>query len=157
MAYLLLISFIIHGITLVIIRQFKIKLDQPAITKQTLDQQQKEIEELLAVYLLEIREENDKMIKLIDQQAKQKPQPNAKQEKVVSQTPRNPVIKSSKQEVKYQEYQPFMPVEEETVVEPSFAAQVLSLSERGDSIETIAKKLNRGKTEVELLIKFHQK
>lgn len=157
MAYLLLISFIIHGITLVIIRQFKIKLDQPAITKQTLDQQQKEIEELLAVYLLEIREENDKMIKLIDQQAKQKPQPNAKQEKVVSQTPRNPVIKSSKQEVKYQEYQPFMPAEEETVVEQSFAAQVLSLFERGDSIETIAKKLNRGKTEVELLIKFHQK
>lgn len=157
MAYLLLISFIIHVVTLVIIRQLKVKLDQPSITKQTLDQQQKEIEELLAVYLLEIREENDKMIQLIDQQAKHESQEKIKEATIVEQPPRKPIMEARQQEDKYQDYQPFMPKEEETVVEPSFAAQVLSLAERGDSIETIAKKLNRGKTEVELLIKFHQK
>lgn len=157
MDYLLLISFIIHAVTLVIIRQLKVKLDQPSITKQTLDQQQKEIEELLAVYLLEIREENDKMIQLIDQQAKHVPQEKIKEATIVEQPPRKPMMEARQQENKYQDYQPFMPEPEEAVVEPSFAAQVLSLAERGDSIETIAKKLNRGKTEVELLIKFHQK
>lgn len=157
MAYLLLISFIIHAVTLVIIRQLKVKLDQPSITKQTLDQQQKEIEELLAVYLLEIREENEKLIQLIDQQAKREPQEKPLEAINVEQPPRKPIMEARLQEDKYQDYQPFMPKEEEPVVEPSFAARVLSLAERGDSIETIAKKLNRGKTEVELLIKFHQK
>ncbi|HHU20765.1 MAG TPA: hypothetical protein GXZ58_11250 [Bacilli bacterium] len=154
MAYLLLISFIIHAITLVVIRQLKAKVDQPSMTKQTLDQQQKEIEELLAVYLLEIREENDKLIQLIDQQPKR--EPVKKQIRSFDQSQETPTSTNIQAETKYQDYQPFVPDDQEPVVEQSFAAQVLSLAERGDTPEAIAKKLNRGKTEVELLIKFHQ-
>ncbi|GAA4059900.1 DUF6115 domain-containing protein [Amphibacillus indicireducens] len=154
MAYLLLISFIIHAITLVVIRQLKAKVDQPSMTKQTLDQQQKEIEELLAVYLLEIREENDKLIQLINQQPKK--EPVVKQPKSVDKSQEVPMPTKLETEAKYQDYQPFVPDDQEPVVEQSFAAQVLSLAERGDTPEAIAKKLNRGKTEVELLIKFHQ-
>lgn len=155
MAYLLLISFIIHAITLVIIRQLKAKVDQPSLTRQTLDHQQKEIEELLAVYLLEIREENDKLIQLIDQQPKR--EPVIKQTKSVEQSQEKPTSTNPQKEAKYQDYQPFIPDDQAPVVEQSFAAQVLSLAERGDTPEAIAKKLNRGKTEVELLIQFHQK
>src|SRR5690625_2486291 len=121
MAYLLLISFIIHAITLVIIRQLKAKVDQPSLTKQTLDQQQKEIEELLAVYLLEIREENDKLIQLIDQQPKR--EPVIKQTKSVEQSQEKPTSTNPQKEAKYQDYQPFIPDEPAPVVEQSFAAQ----------------------------------
>src|SRR5690625_998068 len=67
MGYLLLISFILHVITFVFIRQLKVELDKSKQDKEHLDKQQKEIEELLAVYLLEIREENEKLLEAIDQ------------------------------------------------------------------------------------------
>lgn len=38
----------------------------------------------------------------------------------------------------------------------SLSAQVLLLQKKGDSIEQIAKKLGKGKTEIELLLKFRQ-
>ncbi len=162
MGYLLLISFIIHGITLVIIRQLKIKIDQPAVTKQTLDQQKKEIEELLAVYLLEIREENDKLLEAINHKTETKSKVNTGS---IDRQVQKPILSSTQQTTstakpeteKYKDYQPLLPKDEEEPVETSFAAQVLALADRGYSAETIAKELNRGKTEVELLIKFHQR
>lgn len=44
----------------------------------------------------------------------------------------------------------------QSVVEPSFNEQVNTLFEQGLSIEDIAKQLKRGKTEIELLVKFQR-
>ena len=45
----------------------------------------------------------------------------------------------------------------EDKLETSLEAQVFQLAKQGISIEEIAKKLNRGKTEIELMIKLHKK
>jgi hypothetical protein len=47
---------------------------------------------------------------------------------------------------------------EETLYEQeeSFIQQILNLEKQGNSIEEIAKKLNKGKTEIELLLKFQE-
>lgn len=153
MEYLLLISFIIHAITFVIIRQLKIKIDRPSEDNARFEQQQKEIEELLAVYLLEIREENEKLVDLIDQSDRLTSTP-------ITETKKNDAPLESepnKAAEKYSSYQPIEPDDQADTVEPSFAAQVLSLHAQGTTPEAIARQLNRGKTEVELLIKFHHK
>lgn len=152
MYYLLLISFIIHALTFVTIRQLKVKLDQPNDSKEMMAEQQKQIEELLAVYLLEIREENEKLLDLIHQGHQTVPPKEQKRE--------TPVVQADPENLtteKYQAYQPIIPDEEEDIIEQSFAAQVLSLAEQGETAEAIAKKLSCGKTEVELLLKFQQK
>ncbi|WP_440895334.1 DUF6115 domain-containing protein [Amphibacillus sp. Q70] len=149
---LLLISFLIHILTFVMIRQLKVKLDQPNENKKVLAQQQKQIEELLAVYLLEIREENEKLLDLINKGQQSASQKDSKSEAPLTQNESELNATTEK----YQDYQPIVP-DEEDIVEQSFAAQVLSLAEQGYTAETIAKKLNCGKTEVELLLKFQQK
>ncbi|MFJ7735204.1 hypothetical protein ACIQ2D_02580 [Lysinibacillus sp. NPDC097287] len=44
---------------------------------------------------------------------------------------------------------------EEEQLEPTFEEQVILLSKQGKTVEGIAKQLQKGKTEIELLLKFH--
>jgi len=158
MGYLLLISFILHVITFVFIRQLKVELDKSKQDKEHLDKQQKEIEELLAVYLLEIREENEKLLEAIDQN-NQRPKNTITEEKkaddILSKPEKKLEPKESIEPERYQDYQPIEPNVQEDTVEQSLAAQVLSLHEKGVQPEAIAQQLNRGKREVELFIRFH--
>ncbi|MEG0384080.1 MAG: hypothetical protein RR642_04910, partial [Solibacillus sp.] len=53
-----------------------------------------------------------------------------------------------------------MPIEQEVVAEaiqkePTYEEQVISYHKAGMSIESIAKTMQKGKKEIELLIKFH--
>lgn len=155
--FLLLISFIIHIITLVIIRQLKVKLAEPAVIRDEINQEKKEIEELLAVYLLEIREENEKVISALDDSKYSREPDKQKADEIQNNnvTSQNPVNDLEQEE--YKSYQPPMENEQPDVMEQSFAAQVLSLYNKGETIETIARKLDKGKTEIELIVKFQQK
>ena len=64
---------------------------------------------------------------------------------------------ASKEQIEYEDYQPpALEVEETEMYEQSNTAKVLSLSKQGYSAEEIAKKLQLGKGEVELMIKFYQ-
>lgn len=155
--FLLLISFIIHIITLVIIRQLKVKLAEPAVIRDEINQEKKEIEELLAVYLLEIREENEKVISALDDSKYSREPDKQKADEIQNNnvTSQNPVNDLEQEE--YKSYQPPMENEQPDVMEQSFAAQVLSLYNKGETIETIARKMDKGKTEIELIVKFQQK
>lgn len=159
--FLLLISFIIHAVTFVIIKHLKTKVDQPAVAQEEIIQQKKEIEDLLAVYLLEIREENEKVIASLANnkgtQMSGESSNNVVIDKVKDQeiTDKEPERSSNRKPLK--DYQPPVDNSEPDRVEQSFAAQILSMYNQGNSIETIARKLDRGKTEIELLVKFQQK
>ncbi|QOR68584.1 hypothetical protein IM538_10970 [Cytobacillus suaedae] len=65
----------------------------------------------------------------------------------------NPTI--SKQEKGKTETKSTLKVKDDLYVQ-SLSAQALLLQKKGDSIEQIAKKLGKGKTEIELLLKFRQ-
>lgn len=97
---------------------------------------------ILDSYMEEIRRENDKLQNLIEQ-SEDKTEHEHKIE-----YPSTPVYNP-----------PMIPSEEKTEdqVETSLTAKILSLAEKGFAAEEIAKKLQCGKTEAELILKFHRK
>ncbi|SFM31798.1 hypothetical protein SAMN04487943_11345 [Gracilibacillus orientalis] len=152
---LLLLSFIIHIVTFVIIRQLKLKQDMLTTTEDNVNQQVKNIEDTLAVYLVELKEENENFVKQVGKLNDNKSVNNKNKQE--QQQVRQPVAEfdTSKDTT---EYQPISHVEQvEDVVERSTTASVLHLHEKGHTVDEIAKKLDKGKTEVELLLKFQQK
>lgn len=141
---LLLISFIIHLLTFVVIKQLKEHLARPDQIMSELTEKQKEIEDLLAVYLLEMREENIRLESLLNQD--EEGQVPMNEEKLMLREKEN----------NYQAFRPIVSTDKKDIVEQSTEGKVLSLYENGESVESIARKLNRGKTEIELYLKFSQ-
>lgn len=166
MLYLLIfISFIVHIVTFIYIKTVNNRvLSAEALTKKQTEQK-KEIEELLAVYLLEIREENENLVETLNNRTnttQEKKDKSGVGQMVESNDENNHTSTRSSAEDystvnQTTSYQPPEIEEGEETFEPSLQAQVLSLYKNGDNIETIARKLNCGKTEVELLVKFQQK
>ncbi|MFB1049546.1 DUF6115 domain-containing protein [Paraliobacillus sp. JSM ZJ581] len=167
MLYLLIfISFFIHMITFIYLKTVNNRVLSSEELLQKQAEQKKEIEALLAVYLLEIREENEKLVETLQQPVEQsKKQPQAfktdRSEALYNKDDNNNLANKAdeKQLLNEQEmdYQPPKIEEVEGSFKPSFQAKVLSLYDKGNTVETIARKLNCGKTEVELLVKFQQK
>lgn len=162
--FLLLISFLLHVFTFIMIKVLKDRITQPDIVLAKQAEQQKEMEELLAVYLLEIREENEKVVSML--QVKQsanevkRDSSDAKDEEVTEEGAYQKVtqVKRPKEPRKPEvDYQPPTVNDYQDTIEKSLSAQVLSLHNQGETIESIARKLDCGKTEIELMIKFHQK
>jgi len=60
-------------------------------------------------------------------------------------------------EKEMQPIEDFQPAAFQDEVETSLEAQILQLHTNGETIDDIAKKLNCGKTEAEIIIKMHQK
>lgn len=174
MAYLLAISFSLHLITLFIIVVLvqKTNLIKPSLRSNNQEQEKlkQEIEDLLVAYTIEMKEENEKLINKLVQ--KRKTQEKVQTETVKSyektrdqtyqtatKTESPALLKPSpKRNYQTDEHSYVPPIVEETedVVEQSSIAQILSLAKQGYSAKAIAKRLNIGDGEVELLLKFHK-
>ncbi|WP_112180869.1 DUF6115 domain-containing protein [Paraliobacillus zengyii] len=163
--FLLLISFLLHVFTFITIKVLKDRIMEPDDVIEKQAQQQKEMEELLAVYLLEIREENEKIVSMFEKQKSSSkknnvsspPKINNEQEKKYEKAVQINETVTSNEPEPITEYQPPIGDDFQDTVEQSLSAQVLSLYNQGESIESIARKLDSGKTEIELMIKFHKK
>ncbi|GAB2563325.1 hypothetical protein [Gracilibacillus alcaliphilus] len=160
---LLLISFLIHVATFIIIRQFKLKLDTYGDMEQDIKEQAKAIEDTLAVYLIDIRQENNELLQRLE---------NARHIQTETEQPVNNVAEDPQPATEAPvEQEPvadlplsppdFQPItvddKVEDKVEQSLAAKALHLQAKGYTVEEIAKQLNKGTTEIELLLKFQQK
>ncbi|TPE69608.1 DUF6115 domain-containing protein [Halalkalibacterium halodurans] len=165
MSTIAIISLILHGVTFLWI----ITLVQKLSLKETETDHKKtvkEIEDLLAAYTLEMKEENEKLLKQFEAMRKV---PVAKEPEDASTlaTPAKPMSEPEPEAVR--ESDPAPPEEQEesvppwldgsndeaVIVETSDQSRVISLAKQGLSVEEIAKKLNMGKGEVELLLKFY--
>ncbi|PWU68846.1 DUF6115 domain-containing protein [Gracilibacillus dipsosauri] len=164
---LLLLSFLIHIITFIVIRHLKMKQQNIEDIEANVLEQVEKMEDSLALYLVEMKEENQKFLEQIDlmdnpsveiteavqqNQLKKKttnevPQPNKPEEGTVR------IPKDNE----YEDYQPITDGIQKDTVEQSLTAQILHLSQKGMTSDEIAKKLDKGKTEIELLLKFQQK
>ncbi|WP_100373180.1 DUF6115 domain-containing protein [Bacillus sp. FJAT-45037] len=175
--YLLVISLLLHGVTILWMFTLAKKESVTNTSDVSGDRIKQEIEEMLFAYTLEMKEENERLLQEIKKtkQIKRsendtlKP-PDAKginldestrptmveQPKGVNRVPKAYVKEESVNE--HSEYMPPMMKEEDpaTIFEQSDTANVLMLFKRGLSIEQIAKQLNLGKGEVELIIKFYR-
>lgn len=133
-----------------------------------------EMEETISTYLIEMKEENEAFIKSMHSSKKgfsvqeNISEPQTKYES--SETPHpasmaNNRLNASKaykrpafeKENDDRGWTPLVPDDNGVHEEKSLIAQVLTLQKNGLSIEEIAKRLGKGKTEIELLLKFNQK
>ncbi len=165
MEYLLIaISFIIHLLTFILIKVLYGKLTKVDQVETSVNQQQKQLEDTLAVYLLEIQEENKALIQTIEKLEKSNnlEKRNNNDDVPVPSPKKNTPLEKEKAPSEAEEnrspiYSPPISNLKEEKVESSREAQIYHLHDLGYSIDEIAKKLNTGKTEVALILKFHQK
>lgn len=145
--YLLTVSLLLHFVTFFILIVI-IKKIRTAFDYQQFEAQKRELEDLLAYYSVELKEENERFLKEILERTNLKKKENDQQEQsetlLIEENP------TSEKEAIIQEEQTA-----ETYAQPSLETKALQLYEQGYDIEEIAKKLNKGHGEIELLLKFH--
>lgn len=115
---------------------------------QQFEMQKRELEDLLAYYSVELKEENERFLKEILEQTNL--QKNKKEQQEQKETLAIEENRTSEKEEIVQEENP-----DETNAQPSLEMQAIQLYEQGYDIKEIAKKLNKGHGEIELLLKFH--
>ncbi|MBX0356419.1 hypothetical protein [Halobacillus sp. Nhm2S1] len=154
--FLLISSFIIDGVLLftLFIMMNKVRKTEELELRQK--QVASEIEDLFTSYLMEIKEENRRMESLIEKKNSysdfHSSQKENKEEEIEGHSEKE-IITTNGSSSSYSP--PGLHVMES--YQPSFHSQVFELKEKGYSIDQIAKKMDKGKTEIELLLKIHQK
>ncbi|MCY8718329.1 DUF6115 domain-containing protein [Bacillus sp. S10C12M] len=156
-----LLSFTLHGVLLYAVIILYTRL---AAVKETEKQQKKILEETentLAAFLLELKEENEKLIENTG--------PPTRQAKEGTQKPDFQHFENDSEQDAVQEEENLPEHIEDLITEverqeesvnsdvPSFEDQVIELYEQGYSASQIAQKLKSGKTEIELFLKFRSK
>lgn len=149
--FLLLVSFLLHMITLTIIYQFVKQIKELKQNSNT------NTAELMETYLKEIKEENRMLEAHLGDTNKNIPPQKQHEKGYVKQKKDFRTLENEREE------DPFFPspADPETgmvdTYETSQQARILQLHEQGLSNEDIASKLYCGKTEVDLVIKLHPK
>ncbi|WP_102346918.1 coupling factor for flagellin transcription and translation [Bacillus sp. Marseille-P3661] len=181
--FMLTISFILHILAFFWIMLLTLKLNRNNEIEST--NIQKEIEDILQTYLTEMKDENEKLLNQIEKSGNTnnvvhtdvisgskrqvdtikrntistyKRLPTEVSDKPVKQLYRNttpPKEEPMTLEQPKKEYVPPQPSSDDQFV-PSLTSQVLLLNEQGFTPNQIAQKLNKGQTEIELLLKFRQ-
>ncbi|MGM7701199.1 DUF6115 domain-containing protein [Pseudalkalibacillus sp. Hm43] len=157
--FLLGISFLIHIITLlsIIILWKKFQATDDYDVKKA----KQEMEDILLAYTTEMKEENDAFLKEL-QQVTQSKEPHLQKSEQYKDLQ---ISDDSERQIETSDFvrtedvsEPYTPPVDDTkeTFGPSLLSQVLSLKDKGYTIEEIAKKVDKGKGEIELLIKFHQ-
>jgi len=146
-SFLLLLSFLIHLLLIIIIYHLHEKIKKSKL------EQSEQLEEMLASFMDEIREENMKL--------EQKLREEKVRRNVTYHRPTTSSTTNIESNVAFQKNKDALslrhsPSQEEDKVETSLESKVLQLQGEGKTVEEIAKQLNRGKTEVDLLLKLHR-
>lgn len=146
---LFLLSFLLHIITFIFIRHLKNKQKDLIDIEEKMTTQVEQMENSLALYLVELREENERFTEELE-----KLQNHTIKE---TSTPKKVETNKRNTEDSYTMYNPMSNIKDSEKVESSLESKVLYLFEKGLTSEEIAKQLNKGTTEIELILKFRQK
>ncbi|GGE65346.1 hypothetical protein [Priestia taiwanensis] len=164
MFYLLIIGIVTQVIMLLWITVLHKRLNQLQDVKKDNEKIQRETEDILMSFIAEMKEENEKFLKKV----KSTSTIEYKEQKQEILTEYERSIDVKEEQVAYKEFLPPFSEEDrssnEEVVETKEAPLLLDdiaekaerLAQEGYKIEEIAKQLNKGKTEIELLMKFRQ-
>ncbi|HET7629084.1 MAG TPA: hypothetical protein VFK44_11995 [Bacillales bacterium] len=142
-SFLLFISFVLHACAFFWI--FQLKKERASAS---------EMENLLALYMEEMKQENTRLIGLLEEKAEQADdaRPQVAETTEVSETETD--LSKPEPEKAATPGGAIAGKSVEPPYEPSFEAKVLALSKQGLNHEQIAKQLGRGKGEVELLLRL---
>ncbi|MFZ3587894.1 hypothetical protein ACOI1C_01210 [Bacillus sp. DJP31] len=177
-----IISFILHGVSFLIIILFYIRLEQTKDIERNQTSNLKDMEDLLSAYITEIKDENEAFFEKTKLEAKAHVS-HSTSSKNLDETV-NPVTKQSRinrveEQLTDLDLATLLPTYEnpdelkkintDTVVlkrgsssdkdnseeQMSLGQQARLLYNNGLSVEEVAKKLKKGKTEIELFLKFN--
>lgn len=137
---LLLISFIMHIVLLFIV--YKLFQQLNALKQSKND----DLEHMLDTFLQEIREENEALRHQVKEKSNHKTTAKVAEKKSYYTKKEEPVAKLEMLEME----------EKKDDFTPTIQGQVYQLLDEGLAVEEIAKRLNRGKTEIELIVKFKE-
>ncbi len=144
--FLLTVSLILHLITFLILALIMKKMKN-TLDYEQLKKQRQEIEDVLAFYSLEMKEDNERFLEQMLKHQEEIDQPIREDTSPQTDVP----------EVVAEEIATPEPLNEETeAYEPSLEAKALRLYREGHDVKEIAKKLSKGHGEIELLLKFHR-
>lgn len=153
---LLTFLFILQFVSFFLIALLFTRLSNAKDIEKQHEEFMKEMDDAVSAYLFEIKDENNRLIEELAI-TNETNRFIKKEEKTpideIPFSPRSTVSKSAVAKL----YQQASPVKEtvESKNELTPQNQVLALSNAGKSIEEIAKQLGKGKTEIELMLKFH--
>ncbi len=180
--FLLVISFLLHFIALIAIVILSVRVSKTKELELKQEKVAREVEETFTAYLLEIKEENERLMNILEQSGQT--DVADKQERATEETGYRPPVPDAPQaqenhsfqetleeqskkhrEEKPQKVEDPSPIEEtnasdyqkEEAYQPSLQSSVFQMYDQGYSTEQIAKRLDCGKTEVELMLKIHPK
>ena len=124
------------------------KYDDLEKKQQTL---MREMDDSIGLYLSELKDENNRLIEKLSKRVDKEESPVTSKPVVenspIVKVPVNLALKSYQATNNYKN-------EPELVEEPDERTRIIQLYEAGKSIEEIAKTLGKGRTEVELILKF---
>jgi hypothetical protein len=155
-AFLLVVSFILHALSLFVIILLYLQLSKVKETEKRQQQMAEEMEQTFSAYLLEWKEENERFLKELSDMLTNRTKADRKQSP-------SKVNETSTKEEALPNYFPNVDDVKDIVdirhqaMPPSLVDEAWKLFEQGKTIEEIAKILKKGKTEIELLLKFRQK
>lgn len=155
-ALLLVISFVLHALSLFLIILLYLQLSKVKETEKHQQQMTEEMEQTFSAYLLEWKEENERFLKKLSDMTGNRSKEDVKKNHSIAQ-------ETSAKEEELPDYFPNVGDVKDIVdirqqaAPPSLADEAWKLYEQGKTIEEIAKILKKGKTEIELLLKFRQK
>ncbi|WP_445488213.1 hypothetical protein [Niallia sp. 03133] len=179
--FLLILSFIFNILAFLFIALLFVRQNRFVSLEKQQKQSMEEVENLIAAFIVEMKEENELFLQKMKITEKRKAAPKKEKENIeklslVSFEKEHPEINmlpSKKQaanvykktiDMKQEEKEDagellnlIYPLEKEDPKEKSLLEKVLDLKEQGKNTEEIAKILNKGKTEIELFLKFRQK
>ncbi|RNA69566.1 DUF6115 domain-containing protein [Alteribacter keqinensis] len=155
MEYILMISVMLHLLSFyLIILLFQRQKLKGETSGQTAA---RDIEDLLLAYTTEMKENNEALVKELQDKSRNVSTESLRPARKEISNPKPADTISEKQVSGESDYKPpAVAREPQEKIETSQTAQVLSLSNQGFSIEDIARKLNMGKGEVELFLKFYK-
>jgi hypothetical protein len=163
--FLFVISFILHLISFFFIILLSLKLAKVKEVETKQAKMMKDMEEAIAAYLLEFKEENEKFIDTLTKTINRVELQHKKEEKAEKQAAL-PTYLPNIEQIKDQVDISMTHVTHEKISSSnntemnkemqSIMQQALQLHRQGKTIEEIARILEKGKTEIELLLKFQQ-
>lgn len=171
--FLIAISFLLHGILLVAVVILSLRVSKAKELEKRQEQIAKEIEDTFTAYLIEIKEENANLLNKLEENGdnggKVKQDEETLEDAPYIANRKNNINHVPDQVVKKEEteskrgnendtpsYQPPVPGEQDHY-QPSIESTVFQMYNEGATIEEIAKRLDRGTTEIELTLKFHSR
>lgn len=168
LAVFLVLLFILQVFSFYIIALLYMKISKFSDLEKKQEKLMAEMDDAIGAYLNELKEENDRLIKIIDRKSDTTFQfrEQEKKDQSTEDLTQDHTVDFSMQPMKYpvkvamKSYQSSVPkaiietVENHEADEKDDRSVAIRMSDEGESIEEIAKKLGKGKTEIELLLKF---